>query len=111
MAERAKASFTTRLLVWGSWLSLGGAVFITVTALFCRWALNAPGLGAHDPGLAIMFAFVVAFALIGSTYAVPILAVLGALSFSFQRAAALRFLAASAASALPLAVLTWLERR
>src|SRR4051812_43809654 len=111
MADPAKASFTTRLLVWGSWLSLGGAVLATVTALFCHWGVNAGSLGAHHEGLAIGFAFVGAVALIGSTYAVPVLAILGVLSLSFQRRAALRFFAAGATSAVPLAVLTWLERR
>jgi hypothetical protein len=105
------ASFTTRLLVWGSWLSVAGAVLVTVTALFCRWGVNAESLGAHDQGLATALAFVGAVALIGSTFAVPLLAILGVLALFFQRRAALRFLAATAICAVPLAVLTWLERR
>jgi hypothetical protein len=110
MAGPAQASWATRLLVWASWLSLGGAVLVTLTALFCRWGVNAESLGAHAAGLAISFAFIGAAASIGSIYAVPVLAILGVLSLSFQRGAALRFLAASATCVIPLVVLTWLER-
>ena len=71
----------TRVLAWVSWLCLGGAVLVAATALFGHWAVNATPLGARDMGWAITFAS------------------LGAL--------ALRFLAAGAVMALPLAVLAW----
>jgi hypothetical protein len=79
-------------------------------ALFCHWGVNAQSLGARDAGLALSMAFVGAAALIGSTYAVPVFGVAGLVSLFFQRRAALRFLAAGAVSAAPLALLAWLER-
>jgi hypothetical protein len=98
------------LIASASWLSLGAAILVAAIALFCQWGLNAESLGAHDAGVAIFFAFVGAAMLIGSTYAAPVLGVLGVLLFAFQRPAAVRFLAAGAVCALPIAVLTWLER-
>lgn len=98
------------LVAWASWLSLCGAILIAATALFCQWGVNAESLGAHDAGVALFLAFVGAATLIGSTYAAPVLGVLGALSFTFQRHTAVRFLAAGVACGLPIAVLTWLER-
>ncbi len=99
----------TRLLAWASWLCLGGAVVIAVTALFCQWGINAESLGARDMGLALYLTFVGAVALVGSIYAAPVFAVLGLLSLFLERRTGFRFLAASAVTALPIAVLTWLE--
>ena len=101
--------FMTRLLVRGSWLSLGTAVMVALTALFCQWGIDARSLGAHDAGWAIFLASVGAIALVGSTYAAPVLAALGLLTLSFQPRAACRFLAAGATFAVPLAALTWLH--
>lgn len=110
MGGVVRASSAARIISWASWLSLGGAISIAAVALFCQWGLNAESLGAHDTGAALFFAFAGAATLIGSTYAAPLLGVLGVLTFAFQRPAAIRFLAAGAACALPIAVLTWLER-
>jgi hypothetical protein len=100
----------TRVLVCVSWISLGGAVLTAVTALFCQWSVNAESLGARDLGLALHLASIGAIALVGSLYAAPLLVTLGFLSLFFQRRAGFRFLAAGAVTALPLVVLTWLER-
>jgi hypothetical protein len=100
----------TRVLAWVSWLSLAIAVLTAVTALFCQWGINAESMGARDAGLALYFAFVVAVALAGSIYAVPVFVIMGVLSLFLQRRAGFRFLAAGAVAAVPLAVLTWLER-
>jgi hypothetical protein len=75
---------------------------------FCQWGVNAGILGARDMGLALSLAWVAAIALIASLYATPVLVALGLLSLIFQRHAGLRFLAAGAVTALPLAVLTWI---
>ena len=50
-----------------------------------------------------------AAALVGSLYAAPFLAAVGLLSLLIQRRTGLRFLLAAALTALPLALLTWLE--
>ena len=105
-----RASSATRVVSWASWLSLGGAISIAAVALFCHWGVNIESLGAHDAGVALFFAFLGAATLIGSTYAAALLGVVGVLTLSFQRPAAIRFLAAAAACVLPIAVLTWLGR-
>jgi hypothetical protein len=110
MSQAVSAPLATRVLAWGSWLSLGGAVLTALTALFCQWGVNAESLGARDMGLALHLASVAAIALVGSLYAAPVLAALGFLSLFLQRRIGFRFLAAGAVTALPLAVLTWLER-
>jgi len=110
MGDVGRASSAAWVISWVSWLSLGGAILIAAVALLCQWGVNAESLGAHDAGVALFFAFLGAATLIGSTYAAPLLGVLGVLAFAFQRPAAIRFLAAGAACALPIAVLTWLER-
>ena len=99
-----------RVLAWVSWLSLAAAVLTAATALFCQWGINAESFGARDMGLALYFSIAGAVALVGSYYAVPVLVVLGVLSLFLQRRVGLRFLAAGAVPALPLAVLMWLER-
>lgn len=109
MGDVVRASFAARVISWASWLSLGGAILIAAVALFSQWAVNAESLGARDAGVAIYFSFVGAATVIGSTYAAPLFGVLGVITFAFQRPAAVRFLAAGAACALPIAVLTWLE--
>lgn len=98
------------LLSWLSWVLLVAAALAAATAFFSRWAINAPSLGAHDAGLAIFFSFVSAFALIGATYAAPVLALAGLGTLLLHRAAGLRMLAAAAAAGLPIALLTLMER-
>jgi len=110
MSQSVSALLGMRVLAWVSWLSLAVAVLMAATALFCQWGVNAESIGAHDAGLALYFAFVVAVILVGSTYAVPVLVVLGVLSLFLQRRVGFRFLAAGAVTALPLVVLSWLER-
>ena len=110
MSQAVSALLGMRVLAWVSWLSLAVAALMAVTALFCQWGVNAESIGAHDAGLALYFAFVVAVILVGSTYAVPVLVVLGVLSLFLQRRVGFRFLAAGAVTALPLVVLSWLER-
>jgi hypothetical protein len=109
MSQAARLPLGMRVLAWVSWVSLAVAVLTAATALFCQWGVNAESFGAHDAGLALYFAFVVAVALAGAFYAVPVLVVLGVLSLFLQRHAGFRFLAAGAVTALPLAVLTLLE--
>jgi len=94
-----------RLLAWASWFVLAAAVLTAATALFCHWGVNAESLGARNAGLAIFLALLGAVALVGSTYAVPVLVVLGLISFSLDRRSAFRLLAAGAACAVPVAVL------
>lgn len=110
MSDSVRVSSAAWLISWASWLSLAGAICIAAVALFCHWGVNAESLGARDAGVALFLAFVGASTLIGSTYAAPVLGVLGVVTFAFQRPAAVRILAAGAACALPIAVLTWLER-
>lgn len=100
-------STSTRLLLLASALSLAGALLVALTALFCHWAVNARSLGARDLGLGVSFAFVGATALMASIYAAPAFTLLAVVSFPFQRRAALRFLAAALASALPVVALAW----
>lgn len=95
------------LLRWASWLSLGLALLAVATALFSHWAVD--GLGARDMGVALSFAFLTALIGVGTLYAAPALALAGLLAFFYQRNAGLRFLAAGAICAIPLAVLTLLE--
>lgn len=97
-----------RWLAWLSRLSVAAAIVTALIALVSRYGVNAPSLGAHQLGLAIDFSFVLALALIGAFYAVPVLLVLGAVTFYFQRHAAYRFFAAAAICALPLAVVSLL---
>jgi hypothetical protein len=110
MGNTGKAPTAALLIGWISWLCLGSAILIATLALLCQWGVNAESLGARDTGVAIFLAFVGAATLVASIYAAPVLGVLGVLSFAYQRPAAVRFLAAAAACALPIAVLTWLER-
>ena len=110
MSQAVSAILGRRVLAWVSWLSLAVAALMAVTALFCQWGVNAESIGARDAGLALYFAFLVGLILVGSTYAAPILVVLGVLSLFFQRRVGFRFLAAGAVTALPLVVLSWLER-
>jgi hypothetical protein len=63
-----------------------------------------------DMTVALILSFAGAITLIGSTYAAPVLGIVGVLSFAFHRQVALRFLAAGLISALPIAIFTWLER-
>jgi len=99
-----------RLLVGASWFCLIVAVLTAVVALFSHWGVNAEVLGAHDAGWALFLALVGAVALVGATYAVPVMLVIGLLSLSLSRRSALRFLAAGGVCAVPVAVLTWLQR-
>lgn len=110
MRNEPLPSSMARFVVGASWLSLVVAVLITVVALFSHWGVNAEVLGAHDAGWALFLAFVGAFALVGATYAVPVMLVIGLLSLSLSRRSALRFLAAAGVCAVPVAVLTWLQR-
>ena len=110
MTQAVRAPFATRFLERLSWLSLGGAVLTAVTALFCPWGVNAESLGAHDAGVALSFSWIGAVVLVGSFCAVPVLTALGVVSLFLHRRTGFRFLAAGAVTALPLAVLTWLER-
>ena len=109
MSQAASAALGVRVLAWISWFSLAVAVLTAATALFCQWGINAESFGARDAGLALYFALVVAAALVGAFYAAPVLIVLGVLALFLQRRVGFRFLAAGAFTALPLAVLTWLE--
>lgn len=109
MSQTAGASLGTRVLAWVGWLSLTLAVLTAATVLFCQWGINAESIGARDMGMAMNFAIVVAVASVGALYAVPVLVVLGVFLLFFQRRAGITFLAAGAVTALPLAVLTWLE--
>jgi hypothetical protein len=108
MIRPVNASWVARGLNWFSWLSLAAVLLAAGGALFCEWAINADSLGAHDMGLALSCATIGALLLLGSVYAVPVLAGLGALTLYFQRPAGFRFLIAAAVAAVPLAVLTWL---
>ncbi len=106
MTEGAR---TIRYVAWSSWSLLALAVLAAATALISHWGVNAQWLGARDLGLAILLAYVAATALIGSTFAAPVLALFGLVSLYFDRRSASRFLAAAIVSALPILVLTWLE--
>jgi hypothetical protein len=106
MSSAEPPAFGLRLLGWASWLSLAVAVLAAIAALFSQWGINADSMGARDAGLALYFAFVVAFVSVGCLYAVPILALVGVLSLFFQRNVGFRFLAAGAVAAVPIAVLT-----
>ena len=87
-----------------------GRVFLAVCALVSafffasRWAINAPGLGAHDAGLALALSFANPL----SVYACLALALAGA---GLAAASALRgrpwraFLAGALVAALPVAYL------
>lgn len=97
-----------RILAWASWASLGLAAAAAATVLFSQWAVN--GLGARDMGLALFFAYLAALTGIGTLYAAPVLTLAGIAALFVQRRAGLRFLAAGAVCAIPIAVLTLLER-
>jgi hypothetical protein len=109
MSQSIGMPLMARILGWVSWASLAGAVLAALTALFCLWAVNAESLGARDMGLGLFLAWASAAALVGSLYAAPFLAAVGLLSLLIQRRTGLRFLLAAAVTALPLALLTWLE--
>jgi len=109
MSQAASVSLGMRVFAWVSWLSLTLAVLTAATVLFCQWGINAESFGARDMGVALNFAIVVAVASVGALYAVPVLVVLGVLSLFLQRRVGFTFLAAGAVTALPLAVLTWLD--
>ncbi len=106
----ASSTFAMRLLGRLSWFMLGIAVLASLAGLFSVWAVNAEALGAHNFGLAIFLSIAGAFAMTGSTYAVPALALVGILLLFVHRDAGLRLLAAAVASSIPMVVLTVLER-
>lgn len=95
------------------WVDIASRFCITVALLFAimaflvRWAINANALGARDMGLALHFSWLHAAALVGSLYAAPALVLLAAASLFFDKWSTLRFVAAAALVAAPLAVLTW----
>lgn len=99
----------SRFLAWTSWFVLGAAIVLTAAALLSHWAINAESLGARDAGLALFLAFASAFALIGSLYASPVLALVGFSVLFWHRDTGLRFLAAAVVISIPLVVLAWME--
>jgi hypothetical protein len=99
-----------RFLAWTSWLSLGVATLAAAAMLFCVWGVNAGPLGAKDAGLALSFSFAAAIIGVASLYAAPVLALAGISTLFVQRRAGLVFIGAAAACALPLAILTFMER-
>lgn len=99
-----------RFLAWASWTSLGVAILGAAAMLFCVWGVNAGPLGAKDAGLALSFSFSAAVIGVASLYAAPALALAGVSTLFVQRRAGLVFIAAALACALPLALLTLVER-
>lgn len=98
-----------RLLPGLSGLCLGAAALAAVAAILGRWAINAEAWGAHDPGLALFLAFASSFALLGATWAAPVLVLAGALARRVDRRSGWRLLAAGILCAVPLAVYSWLD--
>src|SRR4051812_48144447 len=97
-----------RALAWASRLSVAAAMLVAALALFSRYAVGAESLGAHNLGSAITSSIVLSIALVGSLYAAPLLLVLGAISWFFQRQSGYRFFAAAAICALPLVAVSLL---
>jgi hypothetical protein len=110
MKPRTKQSVVSRLLLWGSWLSVVAGILVAAIGLFSHWGVNAATLGASDAGLALSLAFLGGAALIGAMYAAPLLAVVGLLVLFIERRSAIRFLIAAAILATPLATVAWLDR-
>jgi len=54
MSQSIAMTLVARIPGWISWASLAGAVLAALTALFCRWAVNAESLGARDMGLGLL---------------------------------------------------------
>ena len=88
-----------------SWTLAGVVVFIAAYALFAWWAANAEGLGRQKAGLAIFFAFSSAYALIACMYLAPVCALVSLASWLTRKGAALAWLVAALASALPFVIL------
>lgn len=105
---RGRQSTSRRWLEIASRFSVTVALLFAITAFVARWAINANALGARDMGLALHFSWLHAAALVGSLYAVPALGLLAAASLFVDKWSTLRFVAAAALVAAPLAVLSWI---
>ncbi|HEY5598993.1 MAG TPA: DUF4017 family protein [Kiloniellales bacterium] len=82
------------------------AALAAAVGLVAHWGVNAEQIGAHDAGLALFLAGLSAVLLVGSTYAIPVLVVLGLMSFLVDRRSALYFLIAAIVCGVPLAILS-----
>jgi hypothetical protein len=99
-----------RFLPGLSWFLLGVAILVSAAGLLSLWAVNVEGLGARNAGLAIFLAFAGTAGLMGTTYAAPVLALMGIAALFVHRDSGLRILAAGVACSIPIALLTLLER-
>ena len=91
-----------------SWCCLVVAALAVIVAILGRLAVNAEGGGGRDLGLALFFAFTSAATLIGTAWAVPVLALSGGLALMLDRRSGWRLLAAAAVCVLPLTVYSWM---
>lgn len=94
-------------LTIASWICLGAAALLVVTALVSRWAINAEAFGAHDLGLAVFLAFLSSVTVIAATWSSPALLLAGLLGHRVNKRAGTRLLAAGVLNAVPLAWYTW----
>lgn len=88
-----------------SWWIAGVVIFIAAYALFAWWAANADGLGRSRAGIGIFFAFSSAYALIACLYLAPACGFVAVASWLTRKGAALAWVVASLASALPFVIL------
>jgi hypothetical protein len=88
--------------VWTGRALLSASVVVSAFFFFSRWAINAPGLGARDAGLALSLSFANPLSLYAS---VALGIVCGLLAVASMRGAWKTFVCAAFVSALPVAYL------
>jgi hypothetical protein len=96
-----------RAFTWLGRLSVALAILAAATSLFCKYAVNAQSLGAHDLKIAIVSATVGAIAVMAMVCALPVLLVIGAIAWFFQRQSAYCFFAAIAICLVPLTLVLY----
>jgi hypothetical protein len=96
---------TERWLRILSWCLAGLVMLVAAYGLFAYWAANAKGLGRESAGLGIFFAFSAGYSLIACMYLAPACAAVALAAWLTRKGAALAWLLAALASALPFVIL------
>ena len=107
MSQPVRSEAGGRILAVASWLAIALAVTVLVAYFAVPWVIQHPSLGRVDMGLALGLSFAMYFVLWSAIVGAPAFALAGLLLFWSRRREALRFLAAAAVCAVPVAMAAW----
>ena len=96
-----------RVLSAASWVAIALALAVLVSYFVVPWVIQHPSLGRVDMGLSLALSFLMYFILWGAILGAPTFALAGLLLLWSRRREALRFLAAGAICAVPVAMAAW----